>query len=144
MLDFKFGVTKSNIAFDVAMTGTVPYDLGYRTIGTVPYSSFAGRTMCHSQAGHSCFPKSTCLTSRREHFVYAKQSSFCVPKRTSPACSREDISWFPNATILVFHTGHLLCSNHEKCTCHFSVNSADRPGICATYDQEPPNPGTIG
>ena len=42
----------------------------------------------------------------------------------------------------MLRTGHLLCSNHEKCTCHFLVNSADRPRIWANHNQIRANPGT--
>ena len=102
-----------------------------------------------------------------KHFLCSKQDIPCVRSRTflvfeagHSLCSNHDIPCVPSRTFRVFEgwhslcskqdipcvarTGHLLGSNHEKCTCHFSANSADRPGICANYDMEPPNPGTIG
>ena len=39
---------------------------------------------------------------------------------------------------------HFVRSNHQQFTCHFLVNSADRPRVWANRDQIRPNPGTIG
>ena len=46
-------------------------------------------------------------------------------------CFKKDLPYVRNRKFLVFEAGHSLCSNHEKSTCHFLVNSADRPRICA-------------
>ena len=73
------------------------------------------------------------------HLLCSKQDISCVSSRTFPVfhaglllCSKQDISYVPSRTSPVFqrgHLGHLLLHDHQKSTCHFLVNSADRPGI---------------
>ena len=45
---------------------------------------------------------------------------------------------------LLFKTRESLLFETKKSTCHFLVNSADRPGICANRNQIRTNLGTIG
>ena len=59
-------------------------------------------------------------------------------------CSSEDIPCVQSRTFLMLQTRHFVCSNHQHCTCHFLVNSADRPRIWANRNQIRRNHGTIG
>ena len=59
-------------------------------------------------------------------------------------CSKQDIPCVRSRTFFVLRRKHFVCSNHQQCTCHFLVNSTDRPRIWANRDQIRPNPGTIG
>ena len=73
-----------------------------------------------------------------------RRRAFLVFEEGHSLCSKKDISCVRGRTFLVFEEGQSLCSNHEKCTCHFLVNSADRPRIWANRDQIRTIPGTIG
>ena len=59
-------------------------------------------------------------------------------------CSKQDIPCVRSRTFLVLRTKNFVCSNHQQCTCHFLVNSTNRPRIWANRNQIRPNPGTIG
>ena len=59
-------------------------------------------------------------------------------------CSKQDILCVRSRTLLVLRTRDFVCSNHQQCTCHFLVNSTNRPRIWANRNQIRPNPGTIG
>ena len=80
----------------------------------------------------------------------SKQDIPCVRSKTfrvfeagHSLCSKQDIPCVRNRTFLVLRTRDFLCSNHQQCTCHFLVNSANRPRIWANRNQIRPNPGTI-
>ena len=59
-------------------------------------------------------------------------------------CCKQDIPYAPSKIFLMLLTGHFLCFDHQQCTCHFLVNSADCPRIWANHNQIRANPGTIG
>ena len=111
------------------------------------------------EEGHSLRSKKDILCVRSKaflvfeagHSVCSKQDIPCVRSRTflvfearHSLCSKQDIPCARSRTIFVLRTRHLLRSIHEKCTCHFLVNSADRPRIWANHNQIRANPGTIG
>ena len=75
--------------------------------------------------------------------VFKAEHSLC-PRKKPSLCSKPDIACVRSRTFLVLRTRHLRGSNHEKCTCHFLSNSADRPEIWANHNQIRANPGTIG
>ena len=85
------------------------------------------------------------------HSVCSKQDIPCVRSKTFRVfeaghflCSIEDIPCARSKTFLVLRTRDFVCSNHQQCTCHFLVNSTNRPRIWANRNQIRPNPGRIG
>ena len=88
------------------------------------------------QAGHS-------LCSKHE-FPCVRSKTFLVFEAGHSLCSKRDILCVRSRTLLVLRTRDFVCSNHQQCTCHFLVNSTNRPRIWANRNQIRPNPGTIG
>ena len=101
-----------------------------------------------------------------KHFLCSTEDISCVRSKTFRVfearhcvCSKQDIPCVRSKTFLVFERKHSLCSKqdipcvantdfvsskHQQCTCHFLVNSTNRPRIWGNRNQIRPNPGTIG
>ena len=126
-----------------------------------------GHSLC-SKKNILCVRRRTFLVFEEWHSLCSKKDIPCVQRRTflvfeegHSLCSRKDIPCVPGRTLLVFEARHkdpcvrsrtllvlrtedFMRSNHQQCTCHFLVNSTNRPRIWANRNQICPNPGTIG
>ena len=122
-------------------------------IHCVPSRTFlvftAGHSLCSKQ-NIPCVRNKTFRVFEAGHSVCSKQDIPCVRSRTflvfeagHSLCSKQDILCVRSRTLLVLRTKDFVCSNHQQCTCHFLVNSANRPRIWANPNQIRPSPGTI-
>ena len=99
---------------------------------------------CFDEEGHSlCSKRDIPYVRRRTFLVFEEWHSLgskkdipCVRGRTflvceerHSLCSKQDNPCVRGRTFLVLRRGHFVCSTHQQSTCHFLVNSADRPGI---------------
>ena len=98
-----------------------------------------------------CVRSTTRLVFETENSLCRKQNIPCVPDRTflvlhaeHSLCSKQNIPCVRSRTFLALRARDSVCSNQHHCTCHFLVNSTNRPRISANRNQIRPNPGTIG
>ena len=94
------------------------------------------RTFVVFEEGHS-------LCSKKD-ILCVRSKTFLVFEAGHSLCSKQDIPCVRSRTFLVLRRRHFVCSNHQQSTCHFLVNSADRPRILANHNQIRTNPGMIG
>ena len=94
--------------------------------------------------------RNRCWLSVAGPFLCSKQDS-PVFQAGHSVCSKQDSPCVRSKTFLVFEARHSVCYEQDnsfvpitkKCTCHFLVNSADRPEIWANRNQIRTNPKTI-
>ena len=124
---------------------------------------FQSKQFLHSGQDISYVPGRTSPVFQAGHFLCSKtRKTSRVFHAGHLLCSKWDISYVPSRTSPVFEAGHFLCSPQDiscvpsgtspmvrsppppKSTCHFLVNSADRPRISLNHNQIRVNLGTIG